>query len=168
MSNNTADVVEWISKQEAAKMLGVSLKSVQKYVGQGKLSAKYERGKTGDAMFIPKAEVERMKEIHRLTTFRPAIPFPTITESVPTTVPVQATPPAALVPDIVVESLGRFLTMASIPSKLLLTIEEAAAVSGLPKSYLRSAITEKRLPAVNVSRRWLIKRVELEAFVEGL
>lgn len=165
MGDNTAKSEDWLSKQEVAEFLGVSTKSVQKYVTQGKLSSKYERTKTGDAMFIPRSEVVALKSLHQKTTFRPAVET-TLPATLQGAMPVQW-----LEKDTqsrIMLAVEAFVTRASIPNKLMLTIEEAHNVSGLPKSYLKTAIADGKLEGVKVSRRWLIKRTKLEAFIEAI
>jgi excisionase family DNA binding protein len=51
----------------------------------------------------------------------------------------------------------------SSQSRLFLTLDEAAAVSGLSRTYLRRAIAAERLPAIRDGRRWRIRRTDLEA-----
>jgi excisionase family DNA binding protein len=52
--------------------------------------------------------------------------------------------------------------------KLILSLEEAAALAGLPKDFLERAIEQGSLKAVNRDGRLEIKRKDLEQFVEKL
>jgi excisionase family DNA binding protein len=153
---------EWFTRQEAADYLGVSTKTISKYVKQGKLSARYEKGPTGEALFLDKGEVEALKETQAQVAYKPATQAPAI--PTPAHLPVETG-----TTERILEALAKALTQnGPPPSKLLLTIDEAAQVSGLPRSNLRAAIGESRLPAVHVSRRWLVKREVLEEYVRGL
>jgi excisionase family DNA binding protein len=50
-----------------------------------------------------------------------------------------------------------------------LTVDEAAAVSGLPKAYIDRAIkNEKTLKATKIGGRYRIKRQDLDEFVNNL
>lgn len=51
--------------------------------------------------------------------------------------------------------------------KPFVTIKEAAAISGLGSSTIRLYIRKRHLPAQKVGRRVLIKRTDLEAFLES-
>lgn len=153
---------EWFTRQEAADYLGVSTKTISKYVKQGKLSARYEKGPTGEALFLERGEVEALKEAQAQVAYKPATQLPAVTTPAPLPVEIGTS-------ERILEALAKALTQsAPSPSKLLLTIDEAAQVSGLPRSNLRVAIVEQRLPAVNVSRRWLVKREALEEYVRAL
>lgn len=153
---------EWFTRQEAADYLGVSTKTISKYVKQGKLSARYEKGATGEALFLEKGEVEALKEAQAQVAYKPATQLPAVTAPAPL-------PADTATSERILEVLAKALSQsAPSPSKLLLTIDEAAQVSGLPRSNLRAAIVESRLPAVNVSRRWLVKREALEEYVRAL
>jgi excisionase family DNA binding protein len=151
---------EWFTRQESADYLGVSTKTISKYVKQGKLSARYEKGPTGEALFLDKGEVEALKEAQ--VAYKPATQISVIPTLAHLPVETGTT-------ERILEALAKALTQnGPSPSKLLLTIDEAAQVSGLPRSNLRAAIVESRLPAVHVSRRWLVKREVLEEYVRGL
>jgi excisionase family DNA binding protein len=153
---------EWFTRQESADYLGVSTKTISKYVKQGKLSARYEKGPTGEALFLDKGEVEALKEAQAQVAYKPATQISVI--PTPAHLPVETG-----TTERILEAIAKVLTQsAPPPSKLLLTIDEAAQVSGLPRSNLRAAIVESRLPAVHVSRRWLVKREILEEYVKGL
>ncbi|MEM6404190.1 MAG: helix-turn-helix domain-containing protein, partial [Cyanobacteria bacterium P01_D01_bin.116] len=55
-----------------------------------------------------------------------------------------------------------------IESKILLTLDEAQAMTGLSKSYLREAIGQGSLNAKQIGKSWRVKRCDLDNFVENL
>lgn len=66
--------------------------------------------------------------------------------------------------------LARGETQPSVPiaDKLLLTVQEAQALTGLSKEFLRDAIQEGRLKAKVIGRSWRVKRSDLDEFVASL
>ncbi|MDF5718102.1 MAG: helix-turn-helix domain-containing protein [Rhizonema sp. NSF051] len=55
-----------------------------------------------------------------------------------------------------------------IADKLLLTLPEAQALTGLSREFLREAISNGTLKAAVIGRSWRIKRSDLEEYVAGL
>jgi excisionase family DNA binding protein len=55
-----------------------------------------------------------------------------------------------------------------VENKLLLKLDEAAALTGLSRATLRQAIDAKQLKAKQIGRAWRIKRADLEKYVSGL
>jgi excisionase family DNA binding protein len=53
------------------------------------------------------------------------------------------------------------------PDKTYLTIKEAADLSGLAPSTIRLLIRKRQLKALQVGRRVIIKRADLERFLEA-
>lgn len=80
---------------------------------------------------------------------------------------------AAIIKPIIKEAVRE--AMASIPGtdlpttaeKSFLTVKEAAEVSGLGASTVRLAIRKRQLRANKVGRRVLVKRSDLENFLEA-
>jgi excisionase family DNA binding protein len=63
---------------------------------------------------------------------------------------------------------ARQVSIADAAHKLLLSLPEAAALSGLSRNHLRQAIKEKNLKSRKIGRGWRIKRADLEAYVSKL
>lgn len=51
-----------MTKREVSKELGVSSRTVQRYVREGKLNVKYVKGKYGDEAVYSEKEVARLKQ----------------------------------------------------------------------------------------------------------
>lgn len=62
----------------------------------------------------------------------------------------------------------RSLAPSEISHKLVLTLREAAALSGLSRQHLLEAIEERRLKAQHLKHGWRITRVELDAYIRRL
>lgn len=52
--------------------------------------------------------------------------------------------------------------------KLLLTLTDAQALTGLSRAVLREAISTQKLKAEIIGRSWRIKRTDLEKYVEKI
>ncbi|MDJ0591892.1 MAG: helix-turn-helix domain-containing protein [Pleurocapsa sp. MO_226.B13] len=55
-----------------------------------------------------------------------------------------------------------------VEEKLLLTLSEVQALTGLSRETLRDAIKNEELPAKIIGKAWRIKRGDLEDYVENL
>lgn len=55
-----------------------------------------------------------------------------------------------------------------IADKLLLTIAEAQALTGLSREFLRDAITQGELKAKVIGKGWRVKRSDLETYIDKL
>lgn len=62
----------------------------------------------------------------------------------------------------------RSLAPSEISHKLVLTLREAAALSGLPRHHLLEAIEKRRLKAQPIKHGWRITRIELDAYIRRL
>ena len=62
-----------MNKQEAADYLGVSTRAIERYTQKGKLSVKYEGGKTRPVAVSDPEELDKLKEELKTTTYKPAI-----------------------------------------------------------------------------------------------
>ncbi|PSF30451.1 excisionase [Aphanothece hegewaldii CCALA 016] len=55
-----------------------------------------------------------------------------------------------------------------IENKLLLTLKEVQALTGLSRETLREAIASGQLKAAIVGKAWRVKRKDLEEYIENL
>jgi excisionase family DNA binding protein len=60
------------------------------------------------------------------------------------------------------------VSVADIAHKIMLTLPEAAMLTGLSRNHLRQAIEKGMLKAKNVERGWRVKRTDLDHYVENL
>ena len=170
-----------MNKQQAAEFLGVSVRALERYVQQGRISVKYEKGKTRSTANFDASELEIFKAELNQPTIKPAVESrQTPTEQQPDSdKPVLYAGEIAEFGDITVidrlssiieELLARSETQPSVPiaDKLLLTVHEAQALTGLSKELLRDAISYGTLKAKLIGRSWRVKRSDLDQFVAGL
>ena len=182
-----------MNKREAAEFLKVSEKTIERYKSAGKLSARLIRvtgddGKTRQVLDFKEAELERLKgELSGEKV------FPIVTDGHAQTKTQTDTDGQTqldrLNPDNIESlSVGQTQTVRLISAiferiesgfrrqmeasdraqKLMLTIVEAAALSGLPKSFIRQSVKDGKLKAVVISRTYRIKRQDLDIFVTDL
>ncbi len=177
-----------MNKTEAAQYLECSPRAIERYVAAGKLKARYERGKTGNVLALDVEELERFKAELNAPTF-PNIAADNARQS-PTADATEAPTMSRAIVSLSksqerVESdysaIVRLLEMAAttgdksrqaptVPTenKLLLTLAEAQALTGLSRQTLRAAIDDGSLSARQIGRGWKIKRGDLESYVEKL
>jgi hypothetical protein len=131
-----------VSKDEAAKILGCKVRTVELYQQQGKLSVRYVKGERGKKAQYDKAEVETLKESLAASTEsyaqRPAL----------------ALQPASLANPLASNQLIQALATALQPArapvlingKMSMGLDEACDVSGYSKTRIKRALRDKELP----------------------
>lgn len=62
-----------MNKQEAADFLGVSVRALERYVQQGKISVKYEKGKTRSTANFDAVELEAFRVELNQPSYKPAV-----------------------------------------------------------------------------------------------
>lgn len=156
--------MELKSKREAAELLGVSTRGIERAVRRGQLNVVYHDSKHGKKAWFSPGDLERYRQQQQA---RSPVGFmtgsgggPTIGTVIPM-VDMQQRPST--------EPPRR--TMAkSVPivDRLALTIAEAAQLSGLPRKFLLQSLRAGVLKAVKIGRISFIKRSDLNEFVQSL
>jgi len=163
MSNSAMTLGEWLGAHEAAELLDVTESDVMEYVSQGQFCGVCEGTEGG--VLIPKDEVFALRERSRNSSQDSfyATSLPVLNK--------MGEVSQAGVGDMqsnLLRTFEEFFSRSAVSHKLLLTIDEAHQISGLPKAYLREAIKRHKLMAVQIARKWLIKRSELQSFIDSL
>ena len=194
-----------MNKQEAADFLGVSVRALERYVQQGRISVKYEKGKTRPTANFEEAELEAFREELNQPTVKPAFES---RQTAPdeyrqissegeyrqiATDQEQETGIAVQTPGEITE-FGEIATVdrlasiiegllskgenqpvvaiaplaVGIADKLLLTMAEAQALTGLSREFLKDAISSGELKAKLIGKGWRIKRGDLDEYVDKL
>jgi excisionase family DNA binding protein len=176
-----------MNKQEAADFLGVSVRALERYVQQGRISVKYEKGKTRPTANFDSTELEAFKIELNQPTIKPAVETRQITTDQQTQT-ANATYQSGEITrfddisefgeidaieklsSIIEQLLGKGDNQPIVPiaDKLLLTLPEAQALTGLSKEVLRQAIASGELKAKVIGKGWRIKRSDLESFIDKL
>ena len=182
-----------MNKRDAAEFLKVSEKTIERYKSAGKLSARLIRvtgddGKTRQVLDFKEAELERLKrELSGEKVFPIVTDGHTQTKTQTDTdgqtqldklnfesiesLSVGQTQTVRLISNIferIEKAFQNQTEPADRAQKLMLTIPEAAALSGLPKSFIRQSIKDGKLKAVVISRTYRIKRQDLDSFIKEL
>lgn len=181
-----------MNKREASEALKVSVRLVEKYASEGRLGeVEYVRGKTGrEASYKPEA-VERLRlELETPDTqlqiapnrraasldgaaSEQALRVVTLLESIDAHLTAARESQAQAVAQAVAplaESLEAIRAALAAPrvEPLMLSLAEAARVSGLSRDVLRAAIAAKRLRGRIIGRGFKVKRADLDAYVSKL
>lgn len=161
-------------KEEVAEFLGVSIRAVERYTKDKKLTANYE--------MMPRGGQKAVYDPKEVSALKLQMEMPKIVENKPTRQPDLG------VGDVVSGQeqtglalqgqhfINRFDELASylikdkisVDKKLTLSLAEAAQLAGLSKNYLKKAIDGGELKAAKRGKGWNIKRSDLEMWVEGL
>lgn len=167
-----------MNKKEAAEYLGVSIRALERYVQQGKLSVRYEKGKTRPTANFDQAELEAFKVELNQPTIKPAIESRQIATDFNDESHTTDIQPVDFGELTVVDRLAGMVEMlinrrdnkptVPIESKILLTLDEAQGLTGLSKGYLRDAIQQGKLNAKVIGKSWRVKRSDLDEFVKNL
>ena len=148
-------LIDWLSameqktKKEAAKYLGVSDRAIERYASAGRLSVyKEKRVVAGKPRLISLYDFDELKKMKAL----------------------RADPEWKISNPIALSRREMDAKHVPISAKLLLSINEASALSGLTQEYLKEAISKGKLkPRIyEKGQEELIKRTDLDAFIKKL
>jgi excisionase family DNA binding protein len=158
-----------MNKEQAAKELGISVRSLQRIVHSGKISVTYKRGDSGkqEAIFNPE-EIENYKRGRDAEIVKPAV---ATTDDTALARSDATTGDTALARNVIEKFFNLGLQKPlSVPiaDKPLLKLDEAAALTGLPRQLLRQAIEDGKLSGRIIGRAYRIKRADLDAFIKKL
>ncbi len=159
--------------EEAAKELGISIRSLQRAVSREALHVTYKRGASGkqEAVYNPEELARYKAELEEEGTKPPATP--------PTNGDNKALSRMSENPNLkglieIIRTVNEQQSHAAPPrvpldTKFYLTIEEAGALSGISEGALLEAIHRQDLKAVlnKLGRGYRVKRTHLEAFADS-
>lgn len=178
-----------MDKTEAAKALGRSIRVLQRYAAQGRLTVVYEQTENGRKAVFDPEEIGRLKEelekpalIGRLSAGLPMLEesMTPMTGMTPMTTPPSQAVSAAIAGAVaqgISEGIDRLAAafreaqnakagaLSELAVRLTLSLQEAAALSGLPESFLSAAIKKKKLKAFKAEKAIRIKRAALKKFI---
>ena len=187
-----------LGKKEAAEYLGVTTRTLERHVKDGKLSVRYEPSQNGEvAMFDPE-ELESFREGKATVRIKPAvesepsslIPKPPQNsqgqiirspdrselsqtqqpESIPLGLGTLIAPLGAWLGTLTraIDNHGSRITTTELRSKLLLTLDEAQTITGLSREILQEAIKNEELPSKIMGKSYRIKQKDLERYIDEL
>ncbi|CEJ46341.1 helix-turn-helix domain-containing protein [Umezakia ovalisporum] len=170
-----------MNKQEAADFLGVSVHVFERYVQQGRISVRYEKGKTYPTANFQQAELEAFKVELGQGIVQPAFESRQIATQQKQNIGIQVQKPGRMMEFAEIGLLDKLSSVMEgllskndhqpevpVADKLLLTMAEAQLLTGLSKEFLKDAITAGELNAKVIGRGWRIKRSDLNAYIDKL
>lgn len=170
-----------MNKQEAADYLGVSIRALERYVQQGRISVTYEKGKTRPTAHFEPTELEAFKAELEQPTIKPAFESRQIATEPQSDIGKLRHHPGEIArfDEVgVIDKLSGIIELliekadshpvVPIADKLLLTIAEAQALTGLSREFLRDAIAAGELKAKQIGKSWRVKRSDLLEYVDKL
>jgi excisionase family DNA binding protein len=187
-----------LDKKQAAEYLGVTTRTLERHVKDGKLSVRYEPSQNGEIAIFDPEELENFREGKATVRIKPAIeseqpslmPKPPqntqgqITrtpdraelsqtqqpESIPLGIGTLIAPLGAWLGNLTraIDNHGSRMTTTELRSKLLLTLEEAQAITGLSREILLDAIKNGELPSKIMGKAYRIKTQDLEQYIANL
>jgi excisionase family DNA binding protein len=152
-----------MNKEEAAKELGISVRSLQRLTEKKKISVTYKRGESGkqEAIFNL-GELENYKRQRDVETVQPV--------SVTSGDTALARNDANQFLQILRQAIMPETKAVGVPiaDKPLLKLDEAAALTGLSRDTLRTAIDTNELKGKLIGRAFRIKRDDLDKYIKKL
>lgn len=155
--------MELKSKREAAELLGVSTRGIERAVRRGHLNVVYHDSKHGKKAWFSPAELERYRQQQQA---RGPVGFMTGSGGGPTIGTV--IPMVEMQPRAAAEPRRTMTKTVPIVDRLTLTLAEAAQLSGLPRKFLVESVRSGALKSVKIGRIAFIKRSDLNLFVQSL
>jgi excisionase family DNA binding protein len=160
--------MELKSKREAAEMLGVSTRGVERAVRRGQLTVQYRDSKHGKKAWFRSTELERYRR-HQEARVPVGFTASAAEESTPTGPLIGAVVPVVdMEPWPSKDKRKSSDNPVPIADRLTLRVNEAVQLSGLPHTYILENISVGKLKAIRIGRVWHIKRSDLIEFVQSL
>ena len=170
-----------LTKKEAAEYLGVSTRTLERYVKNGKLSVRYEDSQNGEIALFDSGELDQFSDDKQTPRIRLASTDSGLAMTTTDTLlrnssgvvggllaPFQELTERLIFALSDYEQIRQKITPNQLQGKLLLTLAEAQIMTGLSRELLMEAIRDKRLPSQIMGKAYRIKAKDLECFVDEL
>ena len=167
-----------MNKKEAADYLGVSTRAIERYTKQGKLSVKYEKGKTRSIAVYDQEQLDKLKAELETPIYQPSVEITTKSDNSDIgSVGIYPSLEKFAFPILdLLKKLNNKLAylepsakpLVPVEEKLLLTLKEVQALTGLSKKILREPIKSGKLKGKIIGKSWRIKRLDLENYIDSL
>lgn len=165
-SQNLVLQTGWLSLAETVEKIGKSASTIERWVASGMLPSKLERrpGRKPERLYDAEAvarlaaQTERPDGTNRSLIVAPARPH---------------APAEVAVADKSIAAFGEVMKqwvgaqrLPPLAEKFWLTLDEAALLSGIPRTSLKKLIGANEIRARRFGRAWRIRRDHLQAFGE--
>lgn len=168
------DLATWLSKNEAADFLGVSIKTIERLASEREIEVRYRHveGRRPEPVYNP-ADMDREKEKRTPAFFRMPPERPEknshaksdASETKTLAVPRLKLNPLALLHQLANVALAHAAPEVPLDKKLWLTLNEAEQYAGLSRRYLMRKITAGEIGYMRDGRGhgYKLRRTDLEA-----
>jgi excisionase family DNA binding protein len=184
-----------LTKQQAAEQLGVTTRTLERHVKDGKLSVRYQPSPNGEIALFDPEEIENLRQGRETIRIKPRVEIdpPTTPDSPRQPTQIATTsrindrliepqqpetslgfntiiaPLAALFGNLTraIDNHGSRVSATELRSKLL-TLDEAQIVTGLSRDILQEAIRNGELPSKIMGKAYRIKTQDLEQYIRDL
>lgn len=172
-----------MTKQEAADVLGCSVRQLERYTSENRIGVRYEKGRTRPTPVYEESEVRAFKEALEKPVYRGVVTSEDAPESASRQLATQSDGHLSGLSQVAFLDALRVIAasqhgsqapekrapvLQEIAVKPLLKLDEAAALTGLSRDTLRKAIDAGDLEARQIGRAFRIKRAALDAYIEKL
>lgn len=167
-----------MNKEQAAHYLGISVRTLQRITKAGKIPVTYERGHKGDEARYSQQDLDRYLQSEKpAALMRPNLQSLDgatngATGDATQAMTLAATRGAGLQAQLssLLSAMVQAASVTDLAHKLMLSIPEAAQLSGISAEKLRQAAHSGKLKTVKSIGRGLgkVKRADLEAYVKKL
>ena len=170
-----------LTKKEAAEYLGVSTRTLERYVKNGKLSVRYEDSPNGEVALFDSDELDQFADDKQTPRIRPAskdlglatTTSDTLSRNSSGVVGGLLAPFQELTERLIFalsdhEERRKTTTPDKLRGKLLLTLAEAQILTGLSREILMEAIRDGRLSSQIMGKAYRIRARDLERFIDEL
>ncbi|MEH1777126.1 helix-turn-helix domain-containing protein [Nostoc sp.] len=158
----------------AAQFLGISIKSVERLVKSKKISVTYIESKRD----FSEVELTRFKEQKQQPVYRPALAQEAFgiaatrnDMALSQTVAPEYLGEVGEYLEVLAQSsvfIAQYYKFAAIRSKMVLTLTEAATISGLSKGFLNKHLNGGNLSGQKIGKGWKIRPTDLQEFVDAI
>ena len=167
-----------LTKKEAAEYLGVSTRTLERYVKSGKLSVRYEDSPNGEIALFDSDELDQFSDDKQTPRIKPASMDSGLATTTSDMVPSRGVggllAPFQELTERLIFALSDYekrhekITPDKLRGKLLLTLSEAQIMTGLSREILVEAIKDERLPSQIMGKAYRIRAKDLERFIDDL
>jgi excisionase family DNA binding protein len=162
--------MELKSKREAAQILGLSARGIERAVRRGQLAVQYQPSKHGKTAWFSTADLSHYQKVQHA---RFPVGFTSGVAKSPadsgltigTVMPIVDVEPW---PDKKTGPPEKHERSVAISEQLALTLGDAAKLAGLPRSFIEESVQQGKLKAFKVGKASYVKRSDLEAFIQDL
>jgi excisionase family DNA binding protein len=178
-----------LTKEEAATYLGTSERSIERMVKAGKLAVTYQQGARKPVPLYAESDLDAVRVVSHPIAAKEATKATSdkgdsdLNDTRGAIVPVGFSSQDAFAQLVSIataaatEAVVRATAdkgdsdkndLSPVAYKLLLSLEEASALTGLSTARLRAAIGEEKLVARKVGRAWKMRRSDVVRFVDSI